>query len=187
MIRIRQESAADVPAREQLLDEAFGPARFAKTCERLRERRLPARGLAFVAEDSGAVVGTLRLWSIAAGPRRPALLLGPLAVACTHRSLGLGARLMETGLGRARLLGHEAVLLVGDAPYYERFGFSAASTRGLWLPGPVERERFLGLELAPRALAGAFGLVSPTGEEVALPDLGTLLRAETEGRFARAA
>jgi predicted N-acetyltransferase YhbS len=187
MIRIRQEVPADVAARELLLDEAFGPARFAKTCERLRERRLPARGLSFVAEDAGAVVGTLRLWAITAGPRRPALLLGPLAVAGSHRSLGLGARLMETGLGRARLLGHEAVLLVGDAPYYGRFGFSGELTRGLWLPGPVERERFLGLDLAPGALAGAFGLVSATGREAALPDLATLLRRDAAAGLARAA
>jgi predicted N-acetyltransferase YhbS len=187
MTRIRQEIPADVAARERLLDEAFGPARREKTCERLRERRLPARGLSFVAEDAGQVVGTLRLWHVTAGPRRPALLLGPLAVATSHRALGIGARLMMSGLGRARLLGHESVLLVGDAPYYGRFGFEADLTRGLWLPGPVDRERFLGLELQAGSLAGAFGFVSATGEEAALPDLAALLRAAAPQELSRAA
>jgi predicted N-acetyltransferase YhbS len=71
---------------------------------------------------------------------------------------------MEHALNTAKMLGHEAVLLVGDAPYYGRFGFSEALTRSLHLPGPVERGRFLGLELTPHALDGAEGLVSASGE-----------------------
>ena len=83
-----------------MLDEAFGAARFEKTVERLREGRLPAPGLALVAKDGGELVGTLRLWPIRAGDV-PALLLGPLAVAKTHRSRGLGRRLMGEALFRA--------------------------------------------------------------------------------------
>ncbi|ATQ67609.1 MULTISPECIES: GNAT family N-acetyltransferase [Methylosinus] len=161
---IVDETPADVDAREALLDEAFGPARFLKTCERLRAGRRPARGLALVAMDDERLVATLRLWDIHAGPGRPALLLGPLAVARSHRSLGLGAAMIETGLARAAARGHGAVLLVGDAPYYERFGFDVALTEGLVMPGPVERERFLGLELIEGALAGAQGRVAATGE-----------------------
>ena len=82
---------ADVSAREALLDRAFGDARFAKTAERLREGRLPAEGLSFVAEQTISVVGTVRLWHVTAGPARPALLLGPLAVDDAWRGLGIGA------------------------------------------------------------------------------------------------
>lgn len=156
---IVDETPADVAAREALLDAAFGPARFLKTCERLREGRKPAPGLALVAkDDAGELVATLRLWPILAG-RRPALLLGPLAVVDHARSLGIGARMIRESLTRAEALGHRAVLLVGDAPYYAKFGFERRFTERLTLPGPVERARFLGLELVAGALAGAEGRV----------------------------
>lgn len=179
-ITVRDETAADVAARELLLDAAFGPSRFLKTSERLREGRLPALGLVAVDED-GRVVGTVRLWHVAAGPGRRALMLGPLAVDQSLRSQGVGAALMRTALTRAAVDGHGAVLLVGDAPYYGRFGFSALATRGLWMPGPVERERFLGLELRGGALAGAWGFVSPTGEMRPTADLATLVAAASVG------
>jgi predicted N-acetyltransferase YhbS len=161
-IQIMDEAPADLFAREALLDAAFGASRFRKTAERLRRGRLPARGLAFAAKDEGALVGTVRLWSIEAGDV-PALLLGPIAVAQTHRSRGIGRKLMAESLFRAYAAGYEAILLVGDAPYYEAFGFSRRLTLELALPGPVDEARFLGLELKPGALAGARGLVRPTG------------------------
>lgn len=161
---IRPETAADVPARERLLDQAFGKRRHAKTSARLRDGRLPAEGLAFTAiSPSGRVIGSVRLWNIIAGSAGPSLLLGPLAVDGRRRGKGIGAALMEHALNSARVLGHDSVLLVGDAPYYERFGFSRAFTRSLHLPGPVEAERFLGLELTPHALDGAEGLVAASG------------------------
>jgi predicted N-acetyltransferase YhbS len=159
---IVEETPFDVPAREALLDAAFGAERFARTCARLRAGRLPAEGLALVARDRGALVGTLRCWLILAGDR-PALLLGPLAVSASHRCFGLGAAMMREAIRRAAAGGHAGVLLVGDAPYYARFGFAAALAAGLELPGPVDRARFLGLELAPGALAGARGMVMATG------------------------
>jgi predicted N-acetyltransferase YhbS len=174
---IVDEAPHDVAAREALLDEAFGPARFLKTCERLRAGRRPARGLALVAMDEGRLVATLRLWDIHAGPGRPALLLGPLAVARTHRCFGLGAAMIEEGLVRAEARGHGAVILVGDAPYYQRFGFDRALTEGLVMPGPVERERFLGLELIEGALAGAQGRVAATGERASRALRRTALEA----------
>lgn len=164
---IAEESSVDVYARERLLDEAFGPGRFLKTCERLREGRAPARGLALVAKDDERLVATLRLWPIFAGAGRPALLLGPLAVAGDYRSLGIGAMMIQEGLARAAARSHRAVLLVGDAPYYERFGFERRLTERLVMPGPVECERFLGVELAPGALAGAQGRVTAAGERIA--------------------
>ncbi|HXW19417.1 MAG TPA: N-acetyltransferase [Roseiarcus sp.] len=163
---VEDERNADLPAREALLDEAFGPQRLAKTSQRLRDGRLPADGLALVARDGDELVATLRCWSVKAGDR-PALLLGPLAVAEAHRSLGIGARMMREALWRAGAQGHRAVILVGDAPYYARFGFEAALTAGLELPGPVDRARFLGFEIAPDALNGAKGLVIATGRRIA--------------------
>lgn len=160
---IADEAPGDVAAREALLDDAFGPARFLKPCERLRDGRLPARGLALVAKHEGRLVATMRMWPIFAGAGRPALLLGPLAVARDCRALGLGAAMIEEGLSRAAARNHRAVLLVGDAPYYARFGFDASFTESLVMPGPVERERFLGLELRDGALAGAAGRVSAAG------------------------
>ncbi|MGI3901005.1 MAG: GNAT family N-acetyltransferase [Janthinobacterium lividum] len=160
--RLRDERPRDEAAREALLDASFGPSRFAKTCERLREGRAPAEGLSLVALDGGAVVGTLRFWHVECG-RMPALMLGPLAVASSHRSAGIGGALIAHGLRRAAKLGHGGVILVGDAPYYARFGFSRAPVEHLVLPGPVEQARFLGLELRPAALAGAEGRVVATG------------------------
>ena len=163
MIRLVPELTCHVAAREALLDASFGAARFAKASERLREGRLPAEGLSFAALEGRRLVGTVRLWHVVAGPCRPALLLGPLAVDEAWRGKGLGGRLMTMALGEAALLGHRAVLLVGDPAYSERFGFSSHHTGELRLPGPYERHRLLGLELARDSLAGAAGLVGPAG------------------------
>ncbi|MGE0238696.1 MAG: GNAT family N-acetyltransferase [Parvibaculaceae bacterium] len=165
MVTITPEAAADLAAREALLDRAFGKAeRRRKTSERLRDGRLPADGLAFTARNRrGRLVGTLRLWDITAGSAGPALLLGPLAVDCAYQKRGIGARLMRHALAAAKKLGHKAVLLVGDEPYYGRFGFARESVEGLSLPGPVALERFLGLELESGALAGAEGVIAATG------------------------
>jgi predicted N-acetyltransferase YhbS len=159
---IRAERAADVPAREALLDACFGTGRNARTCQRLRDGRLPAEGLAFSAFHQGRLVGTVRLWHVDAGGV-PALVLGPLAVDGACRALGIGAALMHHAIAAATARGHGAVILLGDAPYYQRFGFSAATTADLALPGPFERERLLARELRHGALDGAQGLIVPTG------------------------
>jgi predicted N-acetyltransferase YhbS len=158
MTTIRHERPADAPAREALLDLAFGHCRFDKTSQRLRDGQHPADGLSFVATGFGRVIGTVRLWRVAAG-MNPALLLGPLAVHADFRTCGIGAALMRRALGDAATRGHAAVLLVGDAPYYARFGFSADKTDRLWLPGPCEADRLLARELQPGALDGACGLI----------------------------
>jgi predicted N-acetyltransferase YhbS len=121
----------DVEARETLLDSCFGAERFQKTCERLREGRVPARGLSLVIERDGSLIGTVRLWHVSAGANRPALMLGPIAIDPSCQGLGLGAKLMREALSRSKALSHKAIVLVGDAPYYERFGFSADSIAGL--------------------------------------------------------
>ena len=162
LLEIRREHRFDKAEREQLLDAAFGPSRFAKTSEGLREGRAPAEGLAFSAIDGDdQLVGTVRLWSVVvAGPVHSCLLLGPLAVAPRLRDRGIGAELMRHALREAKRLGHRAVLLVGDVAYYNRFGFSAKLTCALRMPGPYERDRLLGCELVPGALRGARGTIA---------------------------
>jgi len=159
---IRAERASDVVAREALLDACFGGNRHARTCQHLRDGRAPAEGLALSAVREGRLVGTLRLWHVSAGGL-PALVLGPLAVDNTCRKLGVGAALMDHALAAAAARGHRAVILLGDAPYYARFGFSADKTGELSLPGPFERDRLLGLELSEGALDSAWGMIAPTG------------------------
>jgi len=158
MIVIRHETALDIPARETLLDRAL-PGRHLKTCEKLRRGQSPAEGLAFSAWQGARLAGTVRLWHVEAGSAGGALLLGPIGVLPECQGLGIGTLLMDHALAGASARGHRAVVLVGDAPYYERFGFSSALTAGLSLPGPVERDRFQGLELVSGALTGAIGMV----------------------------
>jgi predicted N-acetyltransferase YhbS len=158
---IRSERASDVAGREALLDACFGEDRDARTCQRLRAGRAPAEGLAFSAVRQGQIIGTIRLWHVNAGGVA-ALVLGPLAVDPSCRKLGIGQALMNHALAAARARGHGAVILLGDAAYYARFGFSALKTSELSLPGPFERDRLLGLELREGALDGAWGMIVPT-------------------------
>lgn len=177
MIAIRQERKTDASAREHLLDRAYGPARFTKCSARLREDRLPAQGLSFVATEGGAIVGSVRLWDVSAGSGCRALLLGPLAVSPEHQSKGIGGKLMKQAIATARMRGHGAILLVGDAPYYGRFGFSAEKTASLAMPGPYQQDRLLALELAAGALDGANGMIGATGRFAPKPGLGALVAA----------
>ena len=176
---IRAETGSDIAARESLLDVCFGASRHARTCQRLRDGRLPAEGLAFSVDFEGQLVGTIRLWHVDAGGRA-ALMLGPLAGDPSLRALGIGAALMQHAIAEATARGHGAILLLGDAPYYARFGFTPDRMDTLALPGPFERERLLGLELKPDALDRARGIILPSGKRVR--------RAEVEFQpFARAA
>jgi predicted N-acetyltransferase YhbS len=159
---IRAERASEIAAREALLDACFGENRHTRTCQRLRDGRAPAEGLAFSAMAEGRLVGTLRLWHVSAGGI-PALMLGPLAVEASSRKFGAGTALMDHALAAATTRGHRAVILLGDAPYYARFGFSPEKMAELSLPGPFERDRLLGLELAAGALDGACGMIVATG------------------------
>lgn len=134
-LRIEIETAADATVVEALLLAAFGPGRFAKTAERLREKARVVAG--FVAREDGQVIGSVRLWAITIGGER-ALFLGPIAVSAASRRTGLGADLVQACLAHA---GQTGVLLVGDLPYFGRFGFRAAPDAGL--PGPVDQRRVL--------------------------------------------
>ena len=165
MVTIRSEILSDVIPREVLLDRAFGRGRNRKTSQRFREGRLPAEGLAFTAlSKSGRVIGTLRMWNVIAGSAGPSLLLGPLAIDARYKGRGFGIEMMNHALNMAKVLGHHSVVLVGDEPYYGRFGFTRGLVADLHLPGPVDRNRFLGLELVSGALDGAESLVMASGD-----------------------
>lgn len=160
MITIRDEIPSDIAAREAMLDRAMGEDRHKKTSARLREGNAPAPGLALVSENQhGGIDGSVRLWPVIAGTAGEGLLLGPLAVDRDAQGQGIGKRLVRQALWRAARNGHAFVLLVGDAPYYEQFGFVRAP-RALSLPGFVDPARFLALELRQGALSGAAGTVS---------------------------
>ncbi len=169
---IDAENPGDVVARETLLDRVMGPGRRRKSSEKLRAGRVPAEGLALVARDEdGHVIGTVRLWNVQAGVTREgravdALLLGPLAVDCAHEGKGIGSALMRAAIAEAAKRNHGAILLVGDAPYYERFGFFAGHTQHLVMPGPFERSRFLALELKKDWLNGAAGMLVANGRKL---------------------
>ncbi len=174
----RPEDAADI---ERLLDLAFGPDRAGKTVYRLRDSVEPIAELGSVIREGGRLMGSLRFWPIVLGPDRvPALLLGPVAVAPEDRGKGYARALIWNGLARARQLGYRIVLLVGDAPYYAQFGFTRRLTTRLELPGPVDLDRFLGLELEPEALWGVSGMVARARNGEARPRPAA--KPEPEGR-----
>ena len=159
MATYRLETANDAAAVEALVAQGFGPGRFAKTAYRLREGVHHLTQLAFVAERDGELVATVRYWPIDVGGVA-ALMLGPVAVRNDLRGQGIGIGLMQRSLDEARVLGHRAVLLVGDEPYYGRVGFAAIKPAGrITMPGPVDLRRLLGLALAAGALDDLSGAI----------------------------
>jgi predicted N-acetyltransferase YhbS len=140
------ERAEDAVLVEGLIDRAFGPGRYAKTAERLREARAPDRALSFVAWSGGRAIGCVRQWPVLVG-ETPAVFLGPIAVEEERRREGLGASLIRRACEAAREAGHGHILLVGDMPIFGPFGFTAEAARRVVLPGPVDRRRVLALAL----------------------------------------
>lgn len=161
------ETSAHEAAVEKLVADAFGPDRFSKTVYRLRDGVAPIPSLSLVMLNGEEVVGTLRFWPILIAGKTPALLLGPLVAAPDRQGQGIGTRLMEEGLARAAAEGHRIVVLVGDEPYYRRFGFSTALARRLKLPGWVDRKRFLVRELVSGAMHGVGGMIGRPAGSVA--------------------
>lgn len=155
-LTFRHETPQDQPAIETLLDRAFGPARFVKSSERVREFAEFAPELSWCAWAGGKLLGVVRMWRIQVGGAAVAFL-GPLAVDTDERSGGLGGELVERACDAAREAGEAAVLLVGDEPYFDRFGFSAALARGVLMPGPVDQRRVLARDFraSSEGLSGA--------------------------------
>jgi predicted N-acetyltransferase YhbS len=145
---IRSERPEDAPLVEALNRSAFGPGRFAKSAYRLREGVSQVDELSFVAVEDGKLRGSVRFWPVMIGERR-ALMLGPLAVETEQRGRGIGVALMERGVEQARAKAHEAVILIGDEPYYARVGFAKVPPGRIRFPGPVDPARILGLSLKP--------------------------------------
>jgi predicted N-acetyltransferase YhbS len=161
-ISIRSLTAADLPAVSALHALVFGPGRFARMAYRVREGAKAispfCRG-AFAPD--GTMIAALRLTGIAIGEDKDtrALLLGPLAVAPAYAGLGHGRALIASALDAVKADGVALVLLVGDEPYYGRFGFKPVPPGQIMLPGPVDPRRLLAAELVPGALGLARGLV----------------------------
>lgn len=159
-LTIRREHPSDRDPIERMHERAFGPGRFARTAYRLREGVAPVADLSFVSLVGTLIVGSVRLTPVRAGAQS-VLVLGPLTVEPAFMNRGIGAALMQTSLDAAREAGHALVLLVGDEPYYSRFGFSVVPPGRLTLPGPVDLKRFLYCELREGAFADVSGAVMP--------------------------
>ena len=144
---------------EALYDDVFGPGRFAKTAERLREGNTKIADASLVAIDSEGLTGVVRVWPVTVGETGRAAFLGPIAVAERRRGNGVAFKLMERAIGVCREQGYAAVILVGDLDYYDRFGFKSAEGR-FQLPGPVDQKRVLIRDLSERAgkLSGLLSL-----------------------------
>jgi predicted N-acetyltransferase YhbS len=157
MWTIRHEQQDDAAGIERLVDLGFGPGRFAKTAYRLREGVAVDERLSFVAEDDAhALLGSVRFWPVRIG-QSSCLLLGPLAVEPKLRGRGIGIGLMQRGIEEAKALDYEAIVLVGDEPYYAKVGFTRLPPGRLRFPGPVDPNRALGLGLKPNALVSLAG------------------------------
>lgn len=142
---------------EALYDLCFAPGREALSSYRLRDGVAPVADLCLTARDDEAVLaGAIRFWPVRVGGQA-ALLLGPIAVHPTRQGEGLGGALMRESLARAARGGWQRVMLVGDAPYYGRFGFSRLA--GVRMPPPTNPDRVLGRALVPGAWEGVTGEV----------------------------
>ena len=159
ILEIRLENGGDAPTLSELSAQAFGPGRFARSAYRVREGIPPVRTLCLCGELDGKLIGGIRFTAIRIGETEGAALLGPLVVDPAEKGKGYGRALVEEGLMRARAEGFALVILVGDMPYYARFGFKPVSPGQIVLPGPVDPARLLALELVPGALAGVKGVV----------------------------
>ncbi len=157
MYTIAPETADDLWEIEALYDTCFAPGRTALSSYRLREGVPPVAGLSLAARDTDAILaGAIRFWPVRIGQaRHDALLLGPVAVHPTRQGEGLGALLIQTALDRAAPLGWERVMLVGDAPYYGRYGF--ARLDGVLMPPPTNPDRVLGRAITVGAWDGVNG------------------------------
>ncbi len=158
MYRLEEETEADWWEVEALYDLCFAPGRTALSSYRLRDGVRPLAELCLVMRDGdGVLAAVIRYWPVRVGGKL-VLLLGPIAVHPTRQGEGLGGLLMHESLAEARRLGWERVLLVGDAPYYNRFGFTRLE--GVLMPPPTNPDRILGLALQPGAWDGVRGEVT---------------------------
>jgi predicted N-acetyltransferase YhbS len=159
-ITILPETADDAQEIERLHERTFGPGRYAKSAYRLRERIGHQLELSFTARIGTLLVGSVRLSPIRVGESK-ALLLGPLTVEPPFRERGVGQALIERALAEARARSHRLVVLVGDEPYYGKFGFKPIPKGRAALPGPADPARLLVCELIGQAFDGVSGPIRP--------------------------
>lgn len=158
MYHITPETDADWWEVEALYDTSFGPGRAGLSSYQLRNDVDPVAELCLVARDEdGILAGCVRFWPILIGGH-PSLLLGPIAVHPTRQGEGLGGVLMASSLDLAREKGWDRVLLVGDLPYYQRFGFALA--QNIEMPPPTNPDRVLVQSLRKGAFDGVSGRVT---------------------------
>ncbi|HBD89601.1 MAG: GNAT family N-acetyltransferase [Rhodobacteraceae bacterium GWE1_64_9] len=157
MYQLEEETEADWWEVEALYDLCFAPGRTALSSYRLRDGVPTVAPLCLVLRDeTNTLAAVIRYWPAEVGGQ-DVLLLGPVAVHPTRQGEGLGGLLINESLAEARRLGWERVMLVGDAPYYTRFGFR--KLQGVVMPPPTNPDRVLGLELKRGAWAGVTGQV----------------------------
>lgn len=145
---IRPERPEDRDLVDSLVARAFGPGRYTKVSERVREFAQARPDLSFCAWEEGRLAGSVRQWLVEVGAT-PTVFLGPLAVDETARRHGAGAALVERAAAAAAAAGYGAVLLVGDEPYFRRMGFAVVPRGTIALPGPVDPARVLVRALRP--------------------------------------
>jgi predicted N-acetyltransferase YhbS len=162
-LTILPETPGDALAIDRLHERTFGPGRFARSAYRIREGRAHLLELSFTARIGTLLIGSLRLTPVHAG-KAAALLLGPLTVEPPFRSRGVGSVLIKAALERAGTKGHKLVLLVGDEPYYAKFGFKRVPKGQVKMPGPVDPARLLVNELVHGAFDGVSGMIRPDWE-----------------------
>ena len=161
MYQLCEETENDWWEVEALYDLCFAPGRTALSSYRLREGVATVAALCLVMRDEDkTIAAAIRFWP-AEVDGADILLLGPIAVHPTRQGEGLGGLLINESLAEARRLGWERVLLVGDAPYYSRFGFEKLTD--VVMPPPTNPDRILGLALKKGAWAGVRGLVTKAG------------------------
>ena len=161
-ISSRPVTPRDIAAICRLHARVFGPGRFARTAYRVREGKGLVSPYCRAVFDGDRLIAALRFTEITIGDKGGALLLGPLAVEPARVGQGFGRRLVADGLAEAKARGIRIVVLVGDLPYYGRFGFTPVPPGRITFPGPVNPERILAVELADGALADYQGLVRAT-------------------------
>ena len=157
-LTLQSEQPQDGPSVDDLIARAFGPGRFTKVSERVREFATFAPELSVCAWAQGRLLGVARMWRVRVGDQ-PVTFLGPFAVEQGERNAGFGARLIARACEAAQAAGETHVLLVGDEAYFGRVGFARAAGRQVVLPGPVDQDRVLVRALTPDAGEIA-GLVS---------------------------
>ena len=156
----RAASAADLPAISELQGRVCGPGRFARAAYRVREGTPKITRFCHVAEKGNRLIASLRMTDVTIGGTPGAALLGPLAVEPEYRGQGYGRQLVAEAMEDAKAAGVKLVVLVGDVPYYGRFGFAPVPMGQIVLPGPANPARILAAELIEGALQNYRGVVA---------------------------